>query len=71
MLMHIITMNKQFRVSIPQDLRDVPEFQPGKKLEVVYRNGFIELIPVKAITELKGKFKGLSYEGVREKQDRF
>ncbi len=64
--MQTITVSPKFQVVIPKKIRETLQLKPGQKMRVVEYDGRIELIPDRAISELKGFLKGININFSRE-----
>ena len=53
-----VTISPEYQISIPQDVRDKLDMQPGQKLEILVYDGQTHLVPVIPIQSLFGIFKG-------------
>ncbi|MCP4215571.1 MAG: AbrB/MazE/SpoVT family DNA-binding domain-containing protein [bacterium] len=68
--METVTVSSDYRVVIPQRVRERMHLQPGKKLQVLVFDDRIELIPIRPMKEMRGFMKGFDPEFSREKEDR-
>lgn len=68
--MHAIKLPSDFRIEIPQELRDRLELQPGQEVYLFERDGQIR-IARRAIEELRGTCRGMSTADYRDRNDRF
>lgn len=64
--MQTVTVSPKYQVVIPKMIRQTLQLRPGQKMQVVEYEGRIELIPERAITELRGFLKGINTEFERE-----
>ena len=64
--MQTVTVSPKFQVVIPKQIRESLKLKPGQKLRVVEYEGRIELIPDRAISELRCFLKGINTELTRE-----
>ena len=68
--MHNVTVNKDYRVTIPKEVRERLGLQPGQKLVVIVRGKTISLVPAPKLEELRGSrayvdmVTGLIAEGI-------
>jgi len=67
----VLVIPEDYRITIPQRVREMPGFQPGKKLVWLVKGGSVHLVPVPGLEELRGIAKGLDTSNLREKTDRF
>ncbi len=52
--MQTVTVSPKFQVVIPKQIRETLQLKPGQKMRVIEYDGRIELIPDRAISELRG-----------------
>ena len=64
--MTAVTVSPKFQIVIPRPVRDHLRLQPGQKMQVIEYDGRAELIPERAIEELRGFLKGMNTEFDRE-----
>lgn len=64
--MNIVTVSTKYQVVIPKDVRETIGLKAGTTLEVINYGNRIELIPIQPIKNLKGIFKGINTDIVRE-----
>lgn len=65
-----VTISPKFQVVIPKEVREREHLRKGQKVAVVSKGGFVLLVPVLPLKELRGIAKGINVEGIREKQER-
>jgi AbrB family looped-hinge helix DNA binding protein len=63
-------VSSKFQVVIPQEIREDMGLRKGEVLQVIGKDGIIALIRECPITDLRGYLRGMSGEGLREKEDR-
>jgi len=68
--MSIITLSKDYQLIFPEEIRETIGLKAGTSFEVVFYNNRIELIPIKSIKSLKGIFKGIDTNIIRD-SDRY
>ena len=68
--METVTLSSKFQIVIPQAVRELLKLTPGERFRVISYDGRVELIPVRPIEEMRGRFKDISTEIERE-DDRF
>ena len=54
-----VTVSAEFKVVIPEEIREALKIRPGAKLEVFKLGNRIELVPVRPIQEMRGFLKGI------------
>jgi AbrB family looped-hinge helix DNA binding protein len=64
--MDTVTLSPKFQVVIPRAVRESLGLRPGERLLVVRQGGRVELIPMRAIKDLRGTLKGLDTSIGRE-----
>ncbi len=57
--MNTVTVSPKFQVVIPKLIRESMGIFSGQKVQMVAYNDRIELIPIRAIKELRGFLKGI------------
>ena len=66
---HTVVSSK-YQVVIPQEIREGMGLRKGEVLQVIGKDGIIALVRERPISELRGYLRGMSGEGLREKEDR-
>lgn len=64
--MNTVTVSPKFQVVIPREIREKLGLKPGQKIQVMIRDGRIEMIPVRKATELRGFVRGIDTDIDRE-----
>jgi AbrB family looped-hinge helix DNA binding protein len=64
--MKTVTISSKFQVVIPKEIRESIGLHVGAKLEVITYGSRIELVPIVPMKKLKGAFKGLNTDILRE-----
>jgi len=65
--MPLVTVSPKYQVVIPKAIRESLKLRPGQKMQITEYAGRIELVPERAIKELRGFLKGINTEFKREK----
>jgi len=65
--MNTVTVSPKFQVVIPKLIRESMGIFSGQKVQMLVYRDRIELIPIKAMRELKGILKGIDTTVAREK----
>jgi len=61
-----IILSSKYQVVIPKEIRRQLKLKRGQRLQIVVRGGTITLVPDYPLKELKGLFKGMQTEDLRE-----
>jgi AbrB family looped-hinge helix DNA binding protein len=64
-------ISPKFQIVIPKEIRERMGLKPGQVVSLIDRGNMVTLVPQRPIAELRGIAKGASYEGYRDKTDRF
>ena len=64
--MDIVTVSPKFQIVIPRAVRQALDIRPGQKVQVIWFEDRIELIPVRPIREMRGFLKGIDTTVDRE-----
>ena len=64
--MNTVTLSNEYQLVIPKEIRETIGIEAGTSFEVISYNNRIELIPIKPIKKLKGIFKGIDTNIIRE-----
>jgi AbrB family looped-hinge helix DNA binding protein len=64
--MHTITLSNEYQLIIPKEIGESIGIEPGSSFEIMPYNNRIELIPVKPLKKLKGIFKGIDTNIIRD-----
>jgi len=65
-----VILSPKYQVVIPKEVRKQLELKSGQRLQIIVRGGTITLVPDHPIKELRGLFKGMQTEGLREEGER-
>ncbi len=57
--MEIVTVSPKYQVVIPLAIRKALGIKPGQKVEVIERDGHVELVPVRPIEDYLGFLQGI------------
>ena len=63
-------VSTKFQIVIPKEIREQVHLKSGQVMHVLVKNGIITLVPDQPLSSLRGRFKGMPTDGVREKVDR-
>jgi len=64
--MNIITLSNEYQLIIPKEISKSIGLEAGTSFEVLSYNNRIELIPIKPMKKLKGMFKGIDTNIIRD-----
>ena len=64
--METVTVSPKYQVVIPSKIRKQLGVEPGQKVKVILYDNRIEMIPVRAVEELRGFLKGIETTVERE-----
>lgn len=62
----IVKLSSKFQVVIPQKVRERMKLKPGTRFRVIDVGGTVELIPIRPVREMRGRFKVLDTNIERE-----
>jgi AbrB family looped-hinge helix DNA binding protein len=63
-------VSTKFQIVIPKEIREQVHLKSGQVMQVLVKNGIITLVPDQPLSSLRGRFKGMRTDHVREKVDR-
>ena len=69
--MQTVKVSKKYQVVIPEELRKEAGIKPGDKMVAIAKNGILQYVPVRPVSETKGILKGLTTRNLRDERDRF
>lgn len=64
--MNLVTLSSKFQVVIPKEIRESIGLKAGTALEMLNYGTRIELVPIHPMIELKGIYKGINTDIIRE-----
>jgi AbrB family looped-hinge helix DNA binding protein len=64
--MNTVTLSQEYQLIFPEEIRETTGLKAGTSFEVISYNHRIELIPIKSIKNLKGIFKGIDTNIIRD-----
>ncbi len=64
--MTTVTLSPKYQVVIPQRIREKMCLKPGERFHVINYDGRVELVPVRAMREMRGFLRGMNSDIPRE-----
>jgi AbrB family looped-hinge helix DNA binding protein len=64
--MNTVTVSSKYQVVIPKEIREISGLKAGTVMEIINYGSRIELIPIQPMKNLKGIFKGINTEIIRD-----
>ena len=64
--MSTVTISPEVQVVIPKDVRESIGLKPGQKMQVLYYNNHIALVPIRPIAEMRGFAPGIDTDIPRD-----
>jgi AbrB family looped-hinge helix DNA binding protein len=64
--MNTVTLSSKYQVVIPKEVRETIGLKAGTSFEVITYSNRIELIPIQPMKNLKGIFKGIDTNILRD-----
>lgn len=61
-----VTVSPKYQIVIPKEIRESMGIVSGQKVQIMSYQGRIEVIPLKAMKEMKGFLKGIDTTVARE-----
>ena len=68
--MSTATLSSKFQFSVPKEVRESMQLQPGQQFELIPMGSIIQLVPKTSIKELRGVARGANPEQYRDRKDR-
>ena len=65
-----VILSPKYQVVIPKEVRKQLELRSGQRLQLIVRGETITLVPDYPLKELRGLFKGMNTEDLREERER-
>jgi AbrB family looped-hinge helix DNA binding protein len=65
-MMTVVTVSPRYQVVIPKDVRERVGIEPGQKMQAIALGDRVELVPLRAPSELRGFLKGVKNTFERE-----
>jgi AbrB family looped-hinge helix DNA binding protein len=67
--MSTATLSSKFQISVPKDVREALQLEPGQKLVFINTGSAIKLVPQPKMSELFGMAKGADTGNYRDRDD--
>ncbi len=64
--METVTISPKFQVVIPKEIRERLKLTAGQKVQLIWHDDRIELIPIRPIRKMKGFLRGIATDVPRE-----
>ncbi|HPO16601.1 MAG TPA: AbrB/MazE/SpoVT family DNA-binding domain-containing protein [Candidatus Hydrogenedentes bacterium] len=58
--MNSVKVSRKFQIVIPKEIRESMNIRPGEAMQVFELDGRIEVVPVRPLKSLRGRFKGIN-----------
>lgn len=58
--MNAVKVSSKFQIVIPREVRESMDIRPGERMQVFELDGRIEVVPVRPIKSMRGRFKGIT-----------
>ncbi len=65
--MSVVTVSPKYQVVIPREIREALGLEPGQKVQAFQYQNRVELIPVRAVREMRGFLAGIDTNITRER----
>ena len=69
--MELVTVSPKYQVVIPKSIREFMGIESGEKVMMFEKDYVIHMVRMSNIKDLRGKFKNVTTEGVRDEDDRY
>jgi AbrB family looped-hinge helix DNA binding protein len=64
--MKTVTLSSKYQIAIPKEIRDTMKLKAGARLQIITYGERIELVPIVPIKNLKGAFKEIDTQILRD-----
>jgi AbrB family looped-hinge helix DNA binding protein len=61
-----VKLSSKFQIVIPKAVRERMKLKPGTKFRIVDVGGTVEMIPIRPVREMRGRFKDIDTNIERE-----
>ncbi len=66
--MNSVKLSPKYQIVIPREIRESMNLHPGEEMQVFEFEGRIEVVPVRPIRQMRGRFKGIDTLVEREEE---
>ena len=64
--MHSVRISSTYKIVIPADIRKSMNLRPGENMQVFESDGRIEIVRLRPVREMRGRFKGIDTQVNRD-----
>jgi len=57
--MNSVRVSPKYQIVIPREIRESMNIKPGETMQVFELEGRIEVVPVRSVRSLRGRYKGI------------
>jgi len=65
-----VSLSQKYQIVIPKEVRDRLNLKKGQKMQIIVREGLINLVPDRPLKDLRGFIRGMDRSGIREEEER-
>jgi len=65
-----VVVSPKYQVVIPKEIRRRLKLKSGQRFQIIVKGGIITLVPDYPLKELRGLFKGIQSNDIREEGER-
>jgi len=66
--MRSVKLSPKYQIVIPRDVRESMNLRPGEEMQVFEFDGRIEVVPVRPIRQMRGRFTGIDTHVERDEE---
>ena len=66
--MRSVKLSPKYQIVIPREIRESMNLRPGEEMQVFAFEGRIEVVPVRPIRQMRGRFKGIDTRVERDEE---
>jgi AbrB family looped-hinge helix DNA binding protein len=63
-----VKISPKYQIVIPREVRESMNLRPGEEMQVFEFEGRIEVVPVRPIRQMRGRFKGIDTRVERDEE---